>query len=312
MDLPYDALRAFATVAEEKSFSRAGEKLLRSQSAISLKVAKLEECVGHRLLDRSTKRVALTEAGSVLLGYARQTEALLEQAAHELADLDGLERGRLVICASDTTGCYRLPAILKRYRARHPGIEIVIRNATSPRTIEALLAHEIDLGIVTLRQLDAGIEARPLFPRHDVLICHPDHRLARRRRILLKDLERYPFILLDERCSSRRLLDELCAASRARLEIKMELSSIEVIKRFVRIDAGLSVVPAMAVQEEIDGGQLASVEIADFERAARCDMGVVYKRDRYLSLAAQSFLDELEKTFVGAASRRAKSPRGGR
>ncbi len=308
MDLPYDALRAFAMVAEEQSFSRAGEKLLRSQSAISLKVAKLEACVGHRLLDRSTKHVALTEAGSVLLAYARQTEALLEQAAHELADLNGLERGRLVICASDTTGCYRLPAILQRYRARHPGIEIVIRNATSPLTIEALLAHEIDLGIVTLRKLNPDIEALPLFPRHDVLICHPDHPLARRRRILLKDLERYAFILLDERCSSRQLLDDLCAASRVELVIAMELSSIEVIKRFVRIDAGLSVVPAVAVQEEIDSGQLASVEIVDFESAEVHDMGVVYKRNRYLSLAARSFLDELEETFGATPKRSGKAP----
>ena len=299
MDLPYDALRAFVAVADEASFSRAGRKLLRSQSAISLKIAKLEECVGQRLLDRSTKRVELTEAGSVLLAYARQTEALLEQAGRELSDPHGLERGRLVICASDTTGCYRLPAILQRYRAKHPGIEIVIRNATSPRTIDALLAHEIDLGIVTLRELDPGIEALPLFQRHDVLICHPDHPLSRRRRILLKDLESYSFILLDERCSSRRLLNELCEASRARLSIAMELSSIEVIKRFVRIDAGLSVVPSMSVVEEVEANQLVSIEIADFERARRYEMGVVYKRDRYLSLAARSFLAELEHTFGG-------------
>lgn len=304
--MPYDALRAFVAVADEASFSRAGRKLLRSQSAISLKIAKLEECVGQRLLDRSTKRVELTEAGSVLLAYARQTEALLEQAGRELSDLDGLERGRLVICASDTTGCYRLPAILQRYRAKHPGIEIVIRNATSPRTIEALLGHEVDLGIVTLRELDPAIEAQPLFQRHDVLICHPAHALSRRRRILLKDLERYSFILLDERCSSRRLLDELCAASRAELSIAMELSSIEVIKRFVRIDAGLSIVPAISVVEEVEAGQLVAIEIADFERARRYEMGVAYKRDRYLSLAARSFLAELDHTF--AKTKRAAKP----
>jgi DNA-binding transcriptional LysR family regulator len=293
MALPYDALRAFAAVAEHGGFSKAGERLLRSQSAVSLQVAKLEDRVGHRLLDRSTKRVELTEAGEILLGYVRQTEALLDQAARELEDLDELERGRLVICASDTTGCYRLPEMLQRYRARHPRIEIVIRNATSPRTPEALLSHEIDLGIVTLRALPPGVEAVPLFPRHDVLICHPAHRLARRRRILLKDLERYPFILLDERCSSRRLLDDLCRTARAELRVAMELSSIEVIKRFVRIDAGLSVVPAMAVREEVAAGELASVEIADFERAPSHQMGAVYKRDRYLSLAARSFLEEL-------------------
>jgi DNA-binding transcriptional LysR family regulator len=296
-DLPYEAMRTFAAVARHGSFSRAGQALFRSQSAVSLQVAKLEDVVGRRLLERTTKKVELTDAGRVLLGYLLQSEALLEQAGRELEDLDQLERGRLVICASDTTGCYRLPAILQRYRERHPGIEIVIRNATSPRTTQSVLDHDVDLGIVTLRDVDPGLEAVPLFQRRDVLICHPTHRLAKRRRILLKDLETYPFILLDDRCSSRRILDDLCREAHVALQIRMELSSIEVIKRFVRIDAGLSVVPEMAVQEEVAGGTLATVEITDMQRGPRHEMGVIYKRGRYLSLAARSFLDELRTFF---------------
>lgn len=287
-------MRTFAVVARLGSFSRAGRELGRSQSAVSLQIAKLEDAVGRRLLDRTTKRVDLTEAGAVLLGYVGQTEALLEQAMRELGDLDRLERGRLVICASDTTGCYRLPAILQQYRQRHPGIEIVVRNTTSPRSVQAVLDHEVDLAIVTLTGLPPGLESVPLFPRRDVLVCHPGHRLARRRRILLKDLERYPFILLDDRCSSRRLLDRLCAEAGARLPVAMELSSIEVIKRFVRIDAGLSVVPAVAIEEEVAAGQLVAVEISDVERAPRVDMGVVHESGRYLTLAARSFLDALQ------------------
>ena len=297
MELPYDALRTFSEVARQRSFSKAGERLYRSQSAISLQIRKLEQVVGRRLLDRTTKRIELTEAGAVLLGYVAQTEALLGQAERELADLDKLERGRFVISASDTTGCYRLPEILHAYRQRHPGIEIVIRNATSPRTIESVVDGEVDLGIVTLVGLHAGLEAIPLFGREDVLICAPGHALAGRRQILLKDLERYPFILLDERCSSRRLLDEACARARARLTIAMELSSIEVIKRLVRTDAGLSVVPAMAVREEIETGALACVAVRELERGPRHEMGAIYKRGRYLSLAARSFLEELAGHF---------------
>jgi DNA-binding transcriptional LysR family regulator len=299
MNLPYEAMRTFATVARLGSFSKAGEALFRSQSAVSLQVAKLEEVAGRRLLERTTKRVELTEAGAVLLRYLQQTEALLEQAGQELEDLDRLERGRLVICASDTTGCYRLPSILQRYRERHPGIEIVIRNATSPNTAQAVLDHEVDLGIVTLTALPVGLEAIPLFSREDVLICHPGHRLAKRRRILLKDLERYPFILLDDKCSSRRLLDSLCQEARVVLPVAMELSSIEVIKRFVRIDAGLSVVPAISAQEEVHAGVLAKVEILDMQRAPRVEMGAIYKQGRYLTLAARSFLEELSRFSFG-------------
>jgi len=298
MDFSYEQMAAFHAVAKYGSFSRAGAALLRSQSAVSVQIAKLEAALDKRLFERTTKHVALTEAGQILLRYITQVEGLLQQAAQELADLDHLERGRLVLCTSDTTACYRLPALLQQYRARHPGIDMVVRNATSPQTIEAVCAHEVDLGIVTLAALKPELEAMPLFPRHDVVICHPQHPLAQRATVLLKDLEAYPLILLDQRCASRRLIDELCAQARVRLRISMELSSIEVIKRFVRIDAGLSVVPAIAVQDEVQAGGLAAVTLHDFQQHAPYKMGVIYKKGRYLSLAARSFLQALETYFT--------------
>ena len=295
MDLPYEAMKTFAEVARQGSFSKAGRVLLRSQSAVSLQVAKLEANLGSRLLERTTKRVGLTEAGTILLEYLSQTEALLGQARHELEDLAELERGRLVICASDTTACYRLPPVLHSYREKYPGIEIVVRNATSPRTIEAVNAHEVDLGIVTLSEGTEGLETLPLFSRREVLICHPRHRLARRKKILLKDLEGHSFILLDPWCASRRLLDKLCARARVELDVAMELSSIEVIKRFVRVDAGLSIVPEVSVREEVEAGLLAQIELRDLEGRRPTRMGAVYKRGRYLSRAARSFLAELQQ-----------------
>src|SRR5215472_5478639 len=298
MDFPYEQVAAFHAVAKYGSFSKAGVALLRSQSAVSVQVAKLEAALDKRLFDRTTKHVALTEAGQILLRYSTQIEGLLQQATQELADLDHLDRGRLVLCTSDTTACYRLPALLQHYRECHPGIDMVVRNATSPQTIEAVCAHEVDLGIVTLTALKPELEALPLFSRHDVLICHPQHPLAQRSTVLLKDLEVYPLILLDQRCASRRIIDELCAQARVRLRITMELSSIEVIKRFVRIDAGLSVVPAIAVQEEVQAGGLAAVALHDLQHRSWYKMGVIYKKGRYLSLAARSFLQELQAYFV--------------
>jgi len=122
--------------------------------------------------------------------------------------------------------------------------------------------------------------------------------LAQRTTVLLKDLEAYPLILLDQRCASRRLIDELCIQARVRLRITMELSSIEVIKRLVRIDAGLSVVPAIAVQEEVQTGGLAAVALHDLQQRSQYKMGAIYKKGRYLSLAARSFLQELQAYFA--------------
>jgi len=298
-----DQIMAFQAVAAHGSFSKAAAALLRSQSAVSVQIAKLEDAVGKRLFDRTTKRILLTDAGQILLRYVTQMEGLMQQALQELDDLDHLERGRLVLCTSDTTGCYRLPTMLQHYRQRHPRIDIVVRNATSPQTIQAVCNHEVDLGIVTLPAASDDLEVMPLFSRHDVLICHPQHPLAHRTTVLLKDLECYPLILLDQRCASRRILDELCTQARVTLPITMELSSIEVIKRFVRIDAGLSLVPAVAIREEVEASLLASVEVHDFHTRPAYQMGVIYKKGRYLSRAAQSFLEALRVHFAPGTGR---------
>jgi len=298
MDFPDEQMAAFHAVAKYGSFSKAGVALCRSQSAVSVQVAKLEAALGKRLFDRTTKHVALTEAGRILLRYTTQIEGLLQQAVQELADLDPCERGRLVLCTSDTMACYRLPALLQQYRTRHPGIDLVVRNAFSSQTIEAVSAREVDFGIVTLAALKPELEAISLFPHHNVLICHPQHPLAQRTTVRLKDLACYPLLLLDQRCASRRIIDRLCAQARVRLHITMELGSVEVIKRFVRIDAGLSIVPAIAVQEEVQAGGLAAVTLHDFCHPPQYNIGVIYKKGQYLSLAARSFLQELQAYFT--------------
>ena len=298
MDVSAEQMVAFHAVATHGSFSKAAHVLLRSQSAVSTQVAHLEEVVGQRLFDRTTKRVVLTEAGRILLRYVTQMDGLWRQARQELADLDRLERGRLVLCTSDTTACYRLPTLLQDYRARYPGIELVVRNAPSPHTIEAVCNRDVDLGIVTLVALPPELEAIPLFPRHDVLICHPQHPLAQRPAVLLKDLECYPVLLLDQQCASRRILDEACAQARVALRITMEVSSIEVLKRFVRIDAGLSIVPAVAIADEVQAGLLAAVTLQDFTPHTPYKMGVIYRKGRYVSRAAHSFLVVLQAMFA--------------
>lgn len=297
MKLSYDQLIVFHAVARHGSFTRAAEALFRSQSAVSIQVAKLEEAIEKPVFDRTTRHLALTEAGQILLRYVGQMERLMGEAAQELEDLDKLERGRLVLCTSDTTGCYHLPVLFKQYLKRYPKIDIIVRNATSLRTIQAVADNEVDLGIVTLAYLKPDIEAIPLFMRHDALACPPRHALARRTSVRLKDLEQYPLILLDRNCSSRRLIDDLCQQTKVYLDVAMELSSIELIKRFVCIDAGLSIVPAVAIQEEVARGVLAQVEIDDFQDRPSQKMGVIYKRGRYLSRAAQSFLDALQVHF---------------
>jgi len=297
MDVTFEQINAFHAVAHHHSFSRAAQELYRTQSAVSIQVARLEERLGQKLFHRTTKTVGLTDAGEIFLRYVDGIMGLLNEAEQELIDLEEMERGRLMICTSDTTACYRIPHILQAYKTKYPRIEIIIRNATSLITVEMVIQGEVDLGIATLSYLKPGLEVIPLFSRSDVVICHPGHPLAGRREILLKDLEPYGCVLLDQNCSSRRILDEACEKAKVKLPIAMELSSIEVVKSFVSINTGISIVPEVSIREEVTGGRLVSLRIKDFEPGRQNKMGVIYRKNQYFSIAAQSFLKMLKDTL---------------
>lgn len=293
MDITFEQLNAFQAVAKTLSFSKAAKLVYRTQSAVSIQILRLEDVIGQKLFHRTTKSIELTDAGRVFLKYATQIDDILKEAETELIDLKKMDKGKLTLSTSDTTACYRLPRILQSYKEKYPGIEIIVRNATSLKTIESVLNNEVDLGISTFKYLSPELETIPLFPRDDVVISHPDHPLAKRKRTYLKDLEQYPFILLDRNCSSRRILDEVCKEAGVQLNVAMELSSIEVVKQFVKINSGISIVPMISVEKEMTEQNLAAVQISDLNKADPIRMGIIYKKTRYLSLAAESFLDML-------------------
>ena len=291
MDMTFEQIKAFRTVAKHKSFSIAARELYRTQSAVSIQVANLEENIGQRLFHRTTKAVTLTEAGQIFLKCVKGIERIIDETEQELNDLHEMERGRLMISTSDTTACYRIPDILQEYREKYPKIEIIVRNSTSLKSIEMVMQGDVDFGIVTLSYLKPELEMVPLFSRSDVLICHPEHPLSGRKKVFLKDLEKYSMVLLDRNCASRRILDDACERAKVDLSIGMELSSIEVVKSFVAINAGISIAPEVSVREEVKSGKLKAIKIADFEGEKRKKMGVIYRRDRYLSIASRRFLE---------------------
>jgi len=297
LDITIEQMNAFHAVATCLSFSQAGKKIFRTQSAVSIQIAKMEDTLNEKLFHRTTKSVALTDAGKVMLGYVNKIRALLEEADQELMDMGKLERGHLTLSTSDTTACYRLPTILQSYKAKYPGVEILVHNSTSLNTINMIMQNEVDIGIATLAYVNPEIETIPLFPRKDVVICHPGHALARKKEVFLKDLEHYECVLLDHNCSSRRILDEYCKKAKVKLKIAMELNSIEVIKNFVAVNAGISIVPEVAVQKEKRAGELRVLNLKDFQKGEEKKMGIIYRKNRYLSIAARKFLEELQESI---------------
>ena len=299
MELTLEQIKSFLAVTEEKSFSLAAERIFRTQSAVSIQIARLEEQLNTKLFNRTTKQLDLTDAGGILYRYLKRIESTLDEAESELGDIRHARKGKLLLSTSDTTACYHLPPVLQGFRELHPDVDITVMNATSPRTRQMVLDSRVDLGIVTLDRVPEELESVPLFPRSDLLVCHPEHPLAGRDSLFLKDLESWPFILLDRNCSTRQILDRKLKDARVRLKITMELSSVEVIKRFVRINAGISIIPEAAVMEDIAENRLASVGIKDYNTDKPVYLGIVYRKNRYLSAVSRSFLKFISRKNYG-------------
>ncbi len=305
-------LRAFAAVAREGGFSRAARSLGQTQSAVSQAVAALEREVGEPLLVRAGRAVELTEAGRVLLAHAERAFAELHAAAGELAALRDLDRGSLAVGTSDTLATWLLPPVLAGFRERHPGVELRLDNRTSPAVAAQVAARRLDLGVVTLplpadlrldgHPADAALRIEPLVDQPDVLICMPDHPLARRRRVTLADLDGQPLLLLDRTTAGRAWLDRRFAAARVRPRVVMEMSSVEVLKRLVELGFGLSIIPSCAVS-----GPLTAVPLAGLGRPRQ--VGIITPTVGPLSRATRSFIQVARERLGGHGTRTRKERR---
>lgn len=289
MDLDSERLRAFQAVARAGGFSRAAVRLHKTQPAISQAVRALEDQVGEPLFHRLGRRVRLTSAGEILLEHVDEAFAALEIARQRLQARGSLEAGELVIGTSDTNACYVLPPVLAAFRDAYPGVEVRISNRPSPATERQVEAREVDVGFVTLPVASPKLVAEPLMLREDVAIFAPDHRLAGRSRVRFAELAGEPLLLLDRGSRTRSLIDEGLAAAGKEPRIAMELASIEVVKRLVGLGFGVSVVPRIAVQAELEAGTLASARV--FPRAQARSLGVVVPSNAPLSRAAERFVE---------------------
>lgn len=285
MDL--NSLQVFLTVARERSFSRAAERLYRTQPAVSIAVRKLEDWVGQPLLVRGTGAGKLTEAGALLVEYAERMLNLRAEARRSLEDLAGLRRGRLSLGVNESSIHALLPA-LARFRGRHPKVEIAIHRVYSRDIPREILNYRLDLGIASYRPSDEAL-ASVEFLRDDLaFVLHPRHRLARHRSVSIKELGGEDFVAHIVASPYRQRVIQLFAKYRVPLRISVELPTIESIKRFVKMGMGVAIVPRMCVQMEVQSGELAEVRVR--EMRLRRDLFLIFRRDQPLSQGAQAFI----------------------
>jgi len=285
MDLA--ALQVFQMVANERSFSRAAEKLYRTQPAISIAMRKLQDWVGQPLFVKGSGARTLTDAGVLLLGYADRMLNLREEIRKGMKELRGLERGQVSIGVNESSIHALLPA-LDRYRHSYPGIQIRVHRVFSRDVPREVLNHQLDIGVISYLPEERELAAVEFYRDALALIVWPGHRMSRRKNVEISELGKETFVAHIVDSPYRQRVVQMFARHRVPLRMDIELPTIESIKRFVEMKKGVAIVPRMCVEGEIARGDLKELRIQQMRILRR--LYLVYREDRPLTAAAQALV----------------------
>jgi len=282
------ALQVFLTVANEKSFSRAAEKLLRTQPAVSLAVQRLEQELGEKLIDRSAKDLFLTDAGRTVLEYARRFQSLQLELDNSLAELRDNSAGRLIIGANESTSLYLLRHI-ERYRALYPRVKVQVRRSLSSKLPGELLDGNLELGVISYDPTDERLRSKVIYTDALAFVVSPKHRLAHRKAVSIEELAAENFIAHNVVSPYRDVVIKQFQAYKVRLTMDVEMPTIETIRKLVQSNQGVAFLPRMCVEQEIEQKVLCEVRVKEMhvERKIR----LIYPTRRALSHAARAFLE---------------------
>jgi DNA-binding transcriptional LysR family regulator len=256
------ALRAFVAVAEAESFTRAGQRLEVSQSAISQQIRSLEDSVGAQLFVRQARRAGLTQAGNVLLPYARQILSKVDEALAVVSDFEAMGRGRIMIGAGATACHHVLPQILRVFSQRFAKIEVHVISGFTSETLRRTLDGTIDLGLVVLPVEENGVVATDLGRDEIVAIAPPNHRWAELERIRPKDFVGESLVVYNRNSHTFRIVERYLLEAGVFPTFGMEISDHEAVKKMVEAGLGVSVVANWTLNRELKDGSLIARPLA--------------------------------------------------
>lgn len=290
--MDFDQLRTFLEVAKQGSFSRAGQKVFRSQSAVSAQIRQIESEYGERLLDRSGKTVRQTPAGEVFREYAQRMLSLRDESLRAVADHGNDPRGVLALGANEATCLYVLPNVFAEYLRLYPSVQVSIYRNFSHKILERLDSGAIDVGIVTLPVKMPMLKVRTIFRDRLVLMVSADNPLAQHDKVPISLVVEQPLIL-PRTGFTRRIMDKLFRPYRDKLHVRMELPSIGMIKSFVAAGLGVSLISESFARDEVQSGKVKLIALKENELSR--ELGLAYRRNRSLPRAAEVFIELLQR-----------------
>jgi DNA-binding transcriptional LysR family regulator len=282
------SLRVFLAVALERSFSRAAEKMLRTQPAISLAVQRLEKELGEKLIDRSAKDLLLTDAGKIVVEFARRFENLENELATALSELRDNSAGKLIIGANESTTLYLLKQI-QAYRHLYPKVKVQVRRSLSSRIPSELVDGDLELGMLSFDPADDRLVSQIIYTDHLAFVVSPSHRFAERESVSITELGMETFIAHNVISPYREHVIREFRHYKVPLNMDVEMPTVETIRKLVQRNEGVAFLPRMCVEQEIEQDILREVLVPELqiERKIR----LVYPARRALSHAAKAFLE---------------------
>ncbi|MCC4585658.1 LysR family transcriptional regulator [Xanthomonas melonis] len=285
-------LRAFCQTVRLGSVSRAAEALFVSQPAVTQQLQALERDLGVALFERSGRRLAPSREGQLLYDMALPLVENLDGLEASFREkVRGLDAGELTIAANSSTILYLLPRIVENFRARHPDVRLTLHNAISADGTDLLREDAVDLAVGSMLDVPADLSYAPVYRFEQLLITPPDHPLARKASVSLQDLSPFPLILPPRRQVTYRLVDLIFQQARVPYTVALEVGGWEVIKQYVAMGMGISIVTAICLTDA-DRDRLATRSLKDFFPTR--SYGVVVRKGKYLSPQARAFIELIQ------------------
>jgi DNA-binding transcriptional LysR family regulator len=288
-------LRGFCAVVESRSVSKAAVKLRLTQPTVSLQVQALERELRADLLERHGPRIEVTPEGELLYELARPLiEGLVELDRDFEARRNNVDHGRLSIAAGESTIQYVLPSTVQQFASAYPGISLALNNVTGMNGLQQLRERRVDFCVGPLLDVPADLEFEPVVAFDPVLITAANHPLSKKRAVTLEQISRYPLILPPRHLSTWRQVELVFLQHKLHYEVRLEMGGWEVIKRYVELGLGISIV----INVCLTGRERLKV-IPVKKYFPQRVYGIVRLKGRPLSPQARHFIDMFRKMNAG-------------
>ena len=295
MHLTLRQLQCFSAVARNLSYTKAADELHLTQPAVSMQIRQLEQQAGLALTEQLGRQVHLTEAGEEVFRYARSILQQVDEMDDVLDKLKGFAGGRLRIAAISSAN-YFAPRLLGTFHERFPDVNVSIETTNQAAVVKLVTENEVDMAIMGEPPDEAHIEALVFMDNPLIIVAPPSHRLAARKRIALKELEKEVFLTREPGSGTRGAMHRFFRQQKLKLTTGMEMGSLSGIKQGVQADLGLGLLPRGAVQVELQLERLVELKVRGLP--IQRHWYVVLHKGKRLSAAAEEFRKLLTEEAV--------------